>query len=114
MGFMEKYFGGHVSIGPVTIFGYNAMLFAINIWSKRLRKYICFRPVVRCYGRWWGWYFYVSPNATPWAATYAIGPGVSRKDKIRARIRRGGDREYWATREAVSRISKEREEMVQC
>lgn len=108
MSFMEKYLGGHISMGPITIYGYNAMHFAINIWSKKLRKYICFHPTVKCYGRWWPWYFYISSNATPWGATYVFGPGVGREDKVRARIRRRGDKEFWATVDAVDRLKTER------
>jgi hypothetical protein len=69
----EKYLGGHVSIGRLTVFGENAMHWGITFWTKRW-GYICFRLPLRCFGHWWPLYFYVSPNATPWASTYYRGP----------------------------------------
>jgi hypothetical protein len=64
----ENFLGGHMNIGPITIYGANAMHYAINIKSKR--GYICFRLPLRCFGRWWPLYFYVSPDATPSSATF--------------------------------------------
>lgn len=34
------------------------------------------------------WYLYLSPNGTPWASTFAAGPGVNREAKARAKVRR--------------------------
>jgi len=82
MGWFEKHWGGHWSCGPVTIYGFNAMHVAINVWIKRW-GYLCFHPPMRVYGRWWPWYFYVSRNATPWAATILIGPGVREERRER-------------------------------
>jgi hypothetical protein len=79
--FLERRLGGHISIGPITFFGYNAMMGAVNIRGTRW-GYVCFRPTVYMFGRWHSWYFYVSPNATPWAATFAIGPGLSSAEKL--------------------------------
>jgi len=84
---LEKHLGEHISVGPLTIYGFNAMHVAIDLWIKPWRCYICFHPTVY-HMRWWPWYFYISPNATPWAATFAIGPGVWERDKKRARRRR--------------------------
>jgi len=67
----ENFMGGHVSFGPVTIFGENAMHWAVNIKTKRW-GYICFRLPLRCFGQWWPVYFYCSPNGTPWAATFKL------------------------------------------
>lgn len=79
-----KKFTGHINIGRrVTIYGNNAMHYAVNIWTKRF-GYICFHPTV---GK-WRWYFYLSPNATPWAATYAIGPGLRKTDRQLAPVRK--------------------------
>ena len=66
---IERKLHGHVNIGPVTIYGANAMHWAVNISTRRW-GYICFRLPLPCFGVWWGLYFYVSPNGTPWAATY--------------------------------------------
>jgi len=68
--FWEKYFGGHINIGPIVIYGENAMHWAINI--KTRWGYICFRLPLRCFGRWWNLYFYISPNGTPSQATFII------------------------------------------
>ncbi len=76
MGFFERHFGGHLNIGSrVTIYGWNAMHVAVNIETKRW-GYICFHPTWRVFGKWWPWYFYVSRDATPFRATFKIGPGV--------------------------------------
>ena len=72
-GFFEKHFGGYFIIGPITVYGWNAMHVAVNI--KTRWGYVCFHPTWRVFGHWWPWYFYISPNATPWAATFGIGPG---------------------------------------
>lgn len=81
-----KKFDGHINIGKrITVYGDNAMHHAVNIWTKRF-GYVCFRPTT---GRGaWKWYFFLSPNATPWAATYAVGPGLRNKDKELASIRK--------------------------
>lgn len=81
----DQWFTGHVSFlrtrrdGParITIYGANAMHWAINVWTKRW-GFVCFHPTTRTFGGRWPWYFYVSPNATPWAATFKIGPGARR------------------------------------
>lgn len=84
---LDRCIGGHFRIGPITVYGRNAMHFAVNIKTRRW-GYLCFQPTVRCFGRWWPWYFYASPNATPWAATFAIGKGVDPIDRAKAIIRR--------------------------
>ena len=63
LSFAENFLGGHINIGPITIFGENAMHWAVNIRIKR--SYVCFRLPFPCFGKWWPLYFYVSPNATP-------------------------------------------------
>lgn len=80
MRILERLLGGHVHfrllwIWPLTVYGMNAMHFAWNLYTKRW-GWICFRPTTYHFGSWWRWYFYVSPNATPWAATFKIGPGI--------------------------------------
>lgn len=88
----ENHMGGHVSFLGITIFGSNAMRWAVNIRTKRW-GYICFtlpvmaRFVYRKDGtRWWQWYFYFSPNGTPWAATFYKGSDTN--EHIRAKIRK--------------------------
>jgi hypothetical protein len=87
MNWLERNFGGSLRIGRLTIFGFNAMHITVQFWTQRW-GYVCFHPTVKMFGCWWPWYFYVSPNATPWAATFAIGPGVSKENKLAAPIRR--------------------------
>lgn len=72
MSLIEKKLSGHVTIGNLTIYGANAMHWGVTYWTKRW-GYICFRLPLPCFGRWWPLYFYVSPNATPWAATFKLG-----------------------------------------
>lgn len=64
-----------------------AMHGAVNLWVPRL-GWVCWHPTVCCGGTKWPWYFYVSPNATPWAATAAYGPGIPAEQKRAARNRR--------------------------
>ena len=89
--FWERHFGGHFSFKLfgkcVTVYGWNAMHCAISFYPTRW-GYICFRPPLRCFGKWWGWYFYLSPNGTPWASTFAIGPGIEKDEKKRCKTRR--------------------------
>lgn len=72
---------GHFSIGPITVFGANAMHWAVNVRTKL--GYFCFHPPVKN----WPWKFYISKNATPWAAVFAIGPGIERDDRDAAALR---------------------------
>jgi hypothetical protein len=89
--FLEHHFGGHLNFNlwrwRITIYGFNAMHVSIQVSTRRW-GYVCFHPTMRVFGSWWPWYFYVSPNATPWASTFAIGPGVRKSEKARAKVRR--------------------------
>lgn len=94
---LDKRIGGHKSIGELTIYGDNAMHFGMTYWTKKY-GYICFRLPIFCgivdyflYGdklRWWPLYFYVSPNATPWASTFMIGKKHDVDDWTLARVRK--------------------------
>lgn len=95
-----KYLGGHFSFKvfglEVTIYGFNAMWLTVDIYTQRW-GYICFRPptwhpILR-------WKFYLSPNATPWAATFAIGAGVDSDDRQRAPLRRAAFGHNFSVRE---------------
>jgi hypothetical protein len=68
LSFYENFLGGHLDIGPVTIYGENAMHWAVNIRFKG-KGYLCFRLPLRCFGSWWPLYCYFSPDATPSSAT---------------------------------------------
>jgi len=68
LSFAENFLGGHVNIGPITIYGENAMHWAVNISTRW--GYLCFRLPICCYGVWWPLYCYLSPNATPGSATW--------------------------------------------
>jgi hypothetical protein len=93
LGFWQTYFGGHITIGSVTIFGANAMNWTVNISTKKW-GYICFTlPVLARFSRdrynkklIYQWYFYISPNATPWACTFYRGS--NKNERIRAMIRK--------------------------
>ena len=77
-----------MNIGRLTIYPReSAMHGAINIRTRRW-GYVCIGlPMYSC-GRWWPWFFYLSPNATPWAATLIVGPAHWRTEKMLARLRR--------------------------
>ncbi len=78
---------GHVSIGRLTVYPVEcAMHGALNLrtpWG-----YLCVKPSTTRYAGPRGWYVFWSPNATPWAATFAIGPGIEWRDRRAAPIRR--------------------------
>lgn len=65
--FLDRYLGGHFTLGPLTWYGRNAMHWAVNISTRW--GYLCLRPPFRCFGRWWPVYAYLSANATPWHHT---------------------------------------------
>lgn len=69
---LNRLFCGHFSIGHLTVYGRNAMHWGVTYWTKRW-GYICFRLPLTCFGCWWPLYFYLSPNATPWASTFYVG-----------------------------------------
>ena len=92
LSWFEGFMGGNLSFFGVTIYGANAMRWAVNIRTKRW-GYICFtlpvpaRFITRRDGtRWWQWYFYLSPNGTPWASTFYRGSDEN--EAIRAQIRK--------------------------
>ena len=67
LSFAENFLGGHLTIGPVTVYGENAMHWAVNIRTRK--GWFCFRLPFRSYGYWWPLYCYLSPDATPTRAT---------------------------------------------
>ena len=86
----ENFLGGHFDIGKmITIYGENVMHWGVSIKTARW-GYICFRLPFRCFGCWWPLYFYVSPNATPWASTFYLGPNKFEKTLSRRRRNRYG------------------------
>lgn len=95
--FLDKKIGGHINIGNLTLFGDNAMHFGGHYWTKKY-GYVCFRLPIPCgiidyflYGgrlRWEPLYFYLSPNATPWAATFMLGGGFTKTEKLISKLRK--------------------------
>ena len=79
---IRKALDGHFTMGPMTVYGFNAMHVAANVRTRW--GYVCFHP------GWgvWPWTFYVSPNGTPWASTFARGPGLYRQEIMTAPVRR--------------------------
>lgn len=84
----DKWFRGHVSWGPLTVYGANAMHWALNL--KTPWGYLCFHPTTRTFGTRWPWSLYLSRDATPSIAAWAFGPGVDRQDKMALLLRRHG------------------------
>jgi len=72
--FAERYLSGHLRLGPVMLYGANAMDWAVNVRLRTLGVTLCAKlPTARR-----GWYVYASPNGTPWAAVIGAGPGLER------------------------------------
>ena len=63
LSFAENFLSGHISLGPVTIFGENAMHWAVVIETRT--GYLSFRLPLRCFGAWWPLYCFHSPDGTP-------------------------------------------------
>jgi len=91
LSWFENFMGGHISFLGITIFGANAMNWIVNITTRW--GYLCFTlPVLARWRennrgqRFYQWYIYLSPNATPWACTFYRGS--DKKEVIRAKIRK--------------------------
>jgi hypothetical protein len=81
----ERHLSGHVTIGPLTLFGANAMDWAVQIYVAALGVSLCAKPTTSRRG----WYFYATPNCTPWAAVLGCGPGLGRENGERIAQRLG-------------------------
>ena len=57
---------GHITMGRVTLYGANAMHWALEV--RIGRSYWCFHPITHTFGGYWPWYFYASHDATPQSA----------------------------------------------
>lgn len=68
LSFSENFLGGAVTLGPVTVFGENAMHWAVVINTGK--DYLSFRLPMRCFGVWWPLYCFRSPDGTPTRATW--------------------------------------------
>ena len=68
LSFAENFLSGHISLGPVTIFGENAMHWAVVIETRT--GYLSFRLPLRCFGAWWPLYCFHSPDGMPSKATW--------------------------------------------
>lgn len=79
---LRRHLNGSLKIGDLTVYGANAMDFGITWWSPALGAYVCVKPpTIRR-----GGYFYVSRNATPWAAVIGCGSGLDRGNKRRIEV----------------------------
>lgn len=70
LSWFENFMSGHITIGPITIFGENAMHWGVDI--EMFNGYLCFRLPFRCFNQWWPLYFYFSPDGTPDKATWSL------------------------------------------
>lgn len=78
---------GLLRLGPVVVYLGNKGARSIR-WAVQIRTpagYVCARPPIPWLGL--RGYAYVSRNATPWGAWWAVGD-VSREDRERAAMRR--------------------------
>jgi hypothetical protein len=67
----DRVFRHHINIGPLTIYGANAMHWAVNI--RIGEAWWCFHPRTRTFGGLWPAYFYISKDGTPERASYKMG-----------------------------------------
>ncbi len=85
---IDRVFVGHWSWWLITVYGANAMHWAINVRTRW--GWLCAHPSTRTFGGRWPWYVYLSPDGTPCAAHWGYGPGFDERDpderaKCRAR-----------------------------
>lgn len=66
LSFAENFLSEHWKLGPITLFGENAMHWAFQIRCRG--GYLCCRLPLRCFGHWWPLYCYWSRNGTPASA----------------------------------------------
>lgn len=79
----DRLFTGHLTVGPITLYGANAMHWALNI--KTRWGYLCLHPSTRTFGASWPWYLYLSPDGTPSSRTWGAGPGMREYPKRKER-----------------------------
>lgn len=103
--FKNKWLGGHFTIGPVTVFGRNAMQYAVNIRTKKYGS-VCFRLPIPCYGKFPKLYLYFSPNGTPWASTFYLGDAKKRAAAIIRRKAFGHNFDAWNDEHLKERLYK--------
>lgn len=68
----DRIFTGHLSLGPICVYGANAMHYALEVetpWG-----YLMAHPTTGERDE-WRWYVFLSPNGTPQHATWGTGPG---------------------------------------
>jgi len=82
----ENFMGGHISIGPVTVFGSNAMYWVVVIRTKKWGFMHITLPALHRKGS-RGYCFYISPNGTPGYSTFYRGPVKNEVEKSRMRER---------------------------
>ena len=87
--FFVKYFQGWVNLGSLTIYGENAMHWAVRYKTKRWGQ-ICFRLPFRCFGVWHPLYFRLSPDGSSYASTFYVGPESNQCVKADERLKRLG------------------------
>jgi len=79
LSWFENHLGGHVSLGPVVLYGENAMHWGVRIstwwmvWFGVTGGWLCFRMPFRCFGGWWPLYLYFSHNGTPGDSAWMFG-----------------------------------------
>jgi hypothetical protein len=84
--FLEKYLGGHLTIGKMTVHGLNAMHWGVTYHTKKY-GYISFRLPFTCWGKWIPLYFYISPDGTPQSSTLYIGNDLEEKKLSKLRYK---------------------------
>lgn len=80
---------GHRTLGRITLYAFDtAMHGAIEIWTPRWGCLCLAWPRLGRQGTSFRACAYLSPNATPWAATWMIGGDEGRHDRRMVRVRR--------------------------
>lgn len=71
----DRIMPGHITIGPVTLYGANAMHWTLEVstpWG-----FLCAHPTTHTFGGKWPWKVFLSPDATPMSRRWGFGPGLA-------------------------------------
>ena len=75
----DRLMPGHITVGPVTLYGANAMHWTLEVSTRW--GHLCIHPTTRTFGGHWPWHIYMSRDGTPGGRSWGFGPGIRWKPK---------------------------------